>query len=199
MKFVTNLLTLNSPLHPLSNLKSANHWNNSNTKAFEELKNQIVNTTENNHFDIRRKTRLKTDASQNDLRATFEQGYGAFALRFLNSHEMKNSIYELELLRMVCATERFKKSQNGSDFEIVTDHKALLSALNANHTNKTIQNQTYPREKKGFIEILSRLPSRKALSTSHYENEFVLATLNKILENLIVNSDFKKKNCSRND
>ena len=50
------------------------------------------------------------------------------------------------------------------------------------------------QEKKGFTNLLSRLPSGKALPTSHYDNEFVLATLNKILENIIVNSDCKKRN-----
>ena len=59
MKFVPNFLTLSSPLRPLLVTKTVYQWNNNHTKASEELKKQIVNITENNHFE-----RLKTDASQ---------------------------------------------------------------------------------------------------------------------------------------
>ena len=144
MKFVLNLSTLSSPLRPLL-LK--NQSTNGTTKAFEELKKQIVNITENNHFDIQRMSRLKTDASHSGLGATLEQWdrenwlTKAFASRFLNSHEMKYSKNELELLRVVWATEHFKNYLYGAEFEIVTDHKALLSALNANQSNKTMHSR----------------------------------------------------------
>ena len=62
----------------------------------------------------------------------------AFAFRFLNSHEMKYSTNELELLGVVWATEHFENYLYGAEFEIATDHKALLSALNANQSNKTM-------------------------------------------------------------
>ena len=51
----------------------------------------------------------------------------------------------------------------------------------------------------GFTDLLSRLPSGKALPTSHYDNEFTVATVQKIVENLSVNSDCKTKNCKRNE
>ena len=48
-----------------------------------------------------------------------------------------------------------------------------------------------------LTDLLShRLPSRKTLPTSYYDNEFVVAMVNQILENLTVNSDCKKKNCT---
>ena len=95
MKFVLNLSTLSSPLRPLLVKKSVYQWNDEHTEAFEELKQQIVNITENNHFDIKRMTRLKTDASHSGLGVTLEQWDGenwvtiAFASRFLNNHESK--------------------------------------------------------------------------------------------------------------
>ena len=47
---------------------------------------------------------------------------------------------------------------------------------------------------------MSRLPSGKALPTSHYDNELVVATVRKNLEHLILNGEFKKKkNCIKND
>ena len=73
IKFVPNLSTLSSPLPPIFEQKLVNYWNDSDTKAFEELKNQIVNITEKILFDIRRNSRPKTDASHNSLGATLEQ------------------------------------------------------------------------------------------------------------------------------
>ena len=51
----------------------------------------------------------------------------------------------------------------------------------------------------GFTDLLSRLPSGKAHPTSHYYSEFVVATVQKIVENLSVNSDCKKNNCKKNE
>ena len=87
--------SLSSPLRPLLVTKSVYQWNDEHTKAFDELKQQIVNITENNHFDMKRMSRLKIDASHSGLRATLEQWDGenwvtiAFAFRFLNNHESK--------------------------------------------------------------------------------------------------------------
>ena len=82
---------------------------------------------------MKRKSRLKTDASHCGLGATLEQWDGknwlsiAFASRFLNNHEMKNSTIELELFGVVWATECFKNYLYGCEFEIFTDRKALIS------------------------------------------------------------------------
>ena len=50
-----------------------------------------------------------------------------------------------------------------------------------------------------FTDLMSRLPSGKALPTSHYDSEFVVATDKKIVENLSVNIDCKKDDCKKND
>ena len=107
MKFVPNLSTLSSPLRPLLVKESVYQWNDDHTKAFEEIKKQIVNITENNRFDIKRMSRLKTDASHSGLGAILEQWDEenwltiAFASQFLNSHETKYSTNELEMLGVV--------------------------------------------------------------------------------------------------
>ena len=54
MKFVPNLSSLSSPLLPLLVKKSVYQWEDEHTRAFEELEQQIVNITENNHFDIKK-------------------------------------------------------------------------------------------------------------------------------------------------
>ena len=135
---------LSSPLRPLLNKKSVYKWDNVHSASLEKLKSKIVNITENSHFDITEKTRLKTDASHKGLGATLEQLQGnqwktiAFASNFLNNHEMKYSTNELELLGVMWASEHFRNYLYETKFQIVTDHKALLSALSANHRNKTM-------------------------------------------------------------
>ena len=56
IKFFPNLASLGSLLCPLLNKKSIFQWNNDHTKAFEKIKEEIVNLTENTHFDVKRKT-----------------------------------------------------------------------------------------------------------------------------------------------
>ena len=143
IKFVPNLASLGSPLRPLLNKKSIFLWNEDHSKAFDKIKSEIVNLTENTHFDVKKPTRVKTDASHNGLGASLKQLHEnvwktvSFASRFLNPHESKYSTKELELLGVVWAVEHYKNYLYGSEFEIITDHKALLSALSPNHGNKT--------------------------------------------------------------
>ena len=77
IKFVPNLASLGSPHRPLLNKKSIFQWNDDHTKAFEKIKQEIINLTENTHFDVKRNTRVKTDASHNGLGASLEQLHGS--------------------------------------------------------------------------------------------------------------------------
>ena len=108
---------------------------------------------------------------------------------------MKYSTNELELLGVVWATEHFRNYLYGIEFQIVTDHEALLSALSANHGSKTMHSRLtrwvnrllpfnfkishLPGKDMGFTDLLSRLPSGKALPISHYDDEFVVASIDK--------------------
>ena len=180
---------------------------------------QYVNITENNHFDIKKPSRLQTAACHSGSGSFLKQLDGeawitiTFASRFFNTREMKCSTNELKLLRVVWATDYFQSYLYGSEFEIVTDHKALLSAINANHGNKTMGskltrwvNRLLPfnfnfrhlrRKEMGFTNLLSRLPSGRALPSSHYANEFVFATFNKITDSLSINTMCTKKKCKK--
>ena len=114
INFVPYLASLGGPLRPLLNKKLIFQWNDDHTKAFEKIKQEIVNLTENTHFDVKRNTGVKTDASHNGLGAFLEQLHGSdwktifFVSPFLNPHESKYSTYELELLGVVSAVEHYK-------------------------------------------------------------------------------------------
>ena len=93
------------------------------------------------------------------------------------------------------------------EFQTVTDNKALLSALLANHGNKTMPSRLtrwvnrllpfkfeishLPGKDMGFTDLLSRLPSGKALPISHYDDELVVASIDKIL-NILLNEQYSK-------
>ena len=120
----------------------------------------------------------------------------SFASRFLNPHEFKYSTNELELLGVLWAVEHYKNYLYGSEFEIITDHKALFSALSPNHGNKTYHSRLtrwvdrllpfnftikhLAGKDMGFTDLIPRTLSGKAIAPSHYDEEFVVATTKKI-------------------
>ena len=184
IKFVPNLASLGSPSRPFLNKKSIFSRKEDHTKAFEKMKLEIVNITEITHFNVKRVTRVKTDASHNGRGASLEQLHRndwktiSFASRFLYPHESKYSTNELELLGVVWAVEHYKNYLYGFKFEIITDHKALLSALPPNNGNKTYHSRLtrwvdrlltfnftikhLAGKDMGFTDLILRSPSRKA-------------------------------------
>ena len=70
IKFTPQLAEMSAPVRLLlskNNTKARNKldWQNEHTIAFEKIKKQIINITENKHFDINKETRIKSDASKN--------------------------------------------------------------------------------------------------------------------------------------
>ena len=207
IKFTPKLAELSEPLRPLlskNNTKSQNRldWKNHHTIAFEEIKRQIINITENKRFDINKETRVKCDASRKGLGAALEQKHNsiwkpvAYACRFLNKLEERYSTNELELLAIVWALEHFKYYLYGNRFTLQTDHQALLSALKNNRGNKTYQSRLsrwvdrllpfnfniehIPGKNMGFADYLSRNPSGKASPESEDDEKYVINTIQEI-------------------
>ena len=99
----------------------------------------------------------------------------------------------------------FRNYLYGTEFQI--DHKALLAALSANHGKKTMHSRLtrwvnrllsfffkishLPGKDMGFTDLLSRLPSGKALPICHYDDEFVVASID-IIQNILLNKQYSK-------
>ena len=72
-KFVPNLATLCRGFRDLLQKDTKYVWTENHQSDFKTMKNNIKNLTENNHYDIKRNTRVKTDASRSGLGAVLEQ------------------------------------------------------------------------------------------------------------------------------
>ena len=123
-------------------------WKEEYSEIFESIKAAVANITKICYYDPKLVTRVKCDASHSGLGASLEQQNWegvwipiAFASRYLNTQEKKYSTNELELLAVVLSVDRFKHYLLGKEFVIATDHKALVSALDENKSNKTYKSR----------------------------------------------------------
>ena len=146
--------------------------------------------------------RIKCDASCKDLGCALGQrtpnGWHkvAFASRFLKSVEDRYSINELEFLGVVWFVEHFKYYLYGKAFTVITDHRALLSIMRENRSNKSYNSRLtrwvdrllpfdfsidhLPGSKMGLVDYISRNPQQKAFNISTYDEQFIVAKLDVI-------------------
>ena len=202
-KFIPNLAPLCREFRNLLRKETKYVWTKHHQTKFENIKNCIRNLTENTHYDTKRKTRVKTDASRSGLGAVLEQetcnGWEtiSYASRFLNKAEEKYSINELELLGVVWALEHFKHYLLGHHFTVQTDHSALLSILKE-RSSKFHQSRLtrwydrlipfnfniehIPGTKMGLADYMSHNTSEPAKPPSTYDEKFIIAQIDIIKE-----------------
>ena len=98
-KFIPNLAPICREFKTLLQKDTKYIWTNHHQRQFENIKECIRNLTENTHYDTKRKTRVKTDASRSVLGAVLEQetcdGWEtiSYASRFVNKAEEKYSFF----------------------------------------------------------------------------------------------------------
>ena len=157
------------------------------------------------HYDQNRNTRVKCDASHSGLGAALEQVLEgdvlvsvAFASRFLNDQEKKYTTNELELLAIVCSCEHFRNYLLGNHFVVLTDHKAIISALKTNRGNKTHQSRLTRWAdrflrfdfdvfhisgcKLGIVDYLSRFLTFEAPRPISFDKQYVVKCISRFFD-----------------
>ena len=181
IKFIPNLAQITHGFRDLLKKEGEYNWNEEHDKTFNKIQQSVKDIITLTHFNRNCKLRVICDASKEGIGAMLfqkeEEGWKpiACASRYLSQYESKYSINELELLAVVWSVEHFRNYIYGTQFEVITDHKALISALKSNHGNKTyssrltrwidrllpfdIQIVHRPGRTMGLVDYLSRHPS----------------------------------------
>ena len=173
--------------------------------AFRNILQLIAKITKMYHYDQGRNSGVKCDASHSGLGAALQQEIEndvwvpiAFASRFLKDQEKKYSTNELELLAIVWSCEHFRNYLLGNHFVVLTDHKAIISALKTNRGNKTHQSRLtrwadrlLPFDfdifhisgcKLGIVDYLSRFPTFEAPRPSSFEEQYVVKCISRFFD-----------------
>ena len=144
IKFIPGLAQLTEPFRDLLKTDGNWEWKEKHDIAFDQVQKSLQNIIKLSHFNRENKLRIICDASHQGLGALLLQEKGekeweliSCASRYLRNYEIKYSTNELELLAIVWAVEHFRNHIYGTKFEVVSDHKALETALKSNHGNKT--------------------------------------------------------------
>ena len=131
-QFIPNLATKTEPLRQILKKNTEFVWNESQQKAFLELKEELKHPRTLAYFDQNAaKTQIIADASPVGLGSVLVQEQNgqmriiAYASKSLTDVERRYSQTEREALSLVWACEHFHTYLYGLDFELVTDHKPL--------------------------------------------------------------------------
>ena len=136
-KFIPNFASITSPLWDLTGDVEWK-WTESEENTFREVKSCLTRAPVMVYFTPGLPTRIVTDASPVGLGAILEQKQSDgeyrpvyYASRKLTDNESRYSQFEREALGVYCACKRFYLYLIGIEFEILTDHKPLVSVLGA--------------------------------------------------------------------
>jgi len=141
-----------APLRPLLSTKNEFLWTPDHDQAINKAKSHLTNPPTLAFFDIRKPTRLSTDASRHGIGFVLQQQKqpGEWTLtqagsRFLSDAESRYAVIELELLAVAWAVLKCKMFLAGiSNFTIITDHSPLIPILNS-HRLDEIENPRLQR------------------------------------------------------
>ena len=136
-KFIPNFASITSPLWDLTGDVEWK-WTESEENAFREVKSCLTRAPVMAYFTPGLPTRIMTDASPVSLGAILEQKQSDgeyrpvyYVSRKLTDTESRYSQFEREALGVYWAWKRFYLYLIGIEFEILTDHKPLVSVLGA--------------------------------------------------------------------
>lgn len=176
-KFVRNFAEKSYDLRQLLKQKNEFVWDQKCKENFETLKNEICTATPIKGFDPELRSVLTVGASGKGLGAVLTQFEGGtkevvigFASRSLTPTEELYSVIEKETLGCVWGMEYFRAFLWGTEFDVRTDHKPLVTLLTTGGMVKAsarlsmrLQDYNYrikyvPGQQNRVADCLSRIP-----------------------------------------
>ena len=142
-KFSPELAEKSKPLRELLSTKNEWTWGESQTVAFNEIKQLLISAPVLALYDYKLSTTVASDASKYGLGAVLKQQQTdgdwrpvAFASRALSATEQRYAPIEKESLGVTWACEKFAEYVLGMTFHVETDHKPLVSLLGYKHLDE---------------------------------------------------------------
>ena len=145
-RFIRDFQKIAMPLTCLTSKKREFKWNLEAEKAFEILREKLINAPLLQYPKFDEDYIITTDASGKGLGAVLSQGeIGkdlpiAYASRKLNDAELKYSTIERELLGIKYGLKQFRQYVYGTKIKIVTDHKPLVHLHNLSDPSSRLMN-----------------------------------------------------------
>ena len=144
-KFIKNFSEIAQPLNKLLQKSAPFEWTETQNKAFEMLKEKVLNPPVLCHYDPDADLILRTDASGHGIGGHLVQvpkGQNrkegrllACTSRTLSPAERNYSVSELECLAIVFSCDKFRKYIYEKEIVIETDHHALCFLMNIKDPN----------------------------------------------------------------
>lgn len=135
--YIPDLATITDPLRQLLKKDASFDWTKECSEAFTKIKENLNSERFLGYFDVRDRTQLYADASPVGLGAILIQlskrgdawipRVITCASKSLTETEKRYCQTEKEALALVWGTERFHPYLFGIEFELITDHEALVT------------------------------------------------------------------------
>ncbi|XP_038049667.1 uncharacterized protein K02A2.6-like [Patiria miniata] len=136
-RFIPDLATISAPLCDLTRESTNWKWTKKHHNAIREIKQRLATSCSTSYYDPDKATQLIVDASPVGLGAILaqtdkdgNQSIVGLASRSLTPVEQRYSQIESEALSVTWGTLHYHLYLYGNNFEVVTDHKPLVTLFN---------------------------------------------------------------------
>ena len=136
--YIPNYAAMTLPLRELTKKTVKFKWTLVEQRAFNQLKQKLTQAPVMAYFDTHKRSMLIVDGSPKGISGILTQRDNdkasykiiSYASRALSSVESHYSQTDIEGLALVWAIEHFRLFLLGTEFDVVTDHKALEAIFN---------------------------------------------------------------------
>lgn len=177
-RFVKDYAKIARPLFDLLKKDAIFHWTTSCKQSFEFLKNELCKSPILVFPDFGKEYLLFTDASKDAIGGLLAQGTIkknnpiAYWSRALKGAEQNYSTYEKEALAIADAIKHFRQYLYASKFTVITDHKPLLTMLEAENNGRV---QRMRLKLQGYDMKIVHTPGKENLSADALSRNPVLS------------------------